>query len=222
VLVAPNGRNVYVTSFESGGVGSDHRATPPFGAVVALVRDPTTGALVQLPGESGCVTSAPTTACHLSGALGAGFSAAISADGHNVYVASLEGTILILDRDQASGGLTVAPGKLSCLARVHDSASCHRVAGMDSAWSIAISPDDRSVYVGGHGALITFRRSPGTGTLAQAGCLVQRAPLGGCRRDKVLSTVSGLAVGPDGRDVYASILYPSVLATFRRDLARQR
>lgn len=37
-----------------------------------------------------------------------------------------------------------------------------------------------------------------------------------CRRDDLLSTVSGLAPSPDGRDVYASILYPSALATFSR------
>jgi DNA-binding beta-propeller fold protein YncE len=78
-----------------------------------------------------------------------------------------------------------------------------------------VSPDGRNAYVGSADGLAVFDRDPAGGELTQkagpAGCVTRTgtqrgaaATSGGCGRARGLSTVSSVAVSPDGRTVYVT------------------
>jgi len=79
VVVSPNGQNVYATS--SGD------------AVVVFDRDTVTGELTQKAGAAGCISSNSATVtsagCQIGRAMEAAWSVVVSADGVNVYIASI-------------------------------------------------------------------------------------------------------------------------------------
>ncbi len=130
-----------------------------------------------------------------------------------VYVVSRDGltgpqaSVATLAR---SGGGTIS--YRSCYAFT-GSAQCgagRAIPGIDGAFDIAISPDERTVHttaLGGvsqRGAVATFTRAA-TGVLSPAGCLGQSgSPETGCARTRVLeSGGEAIDVAPDGANVYA-------------------
>lgn len=74
--VSPDGRNVYVTSFETG-------------AVDVLARNGN-GAVRQLPGAAGCLARKQVQGCAFARALSGVSSVAVSPDGRNVYATANE------------------------------------------------------------------------------------------------------------------------------------
>jgi len=89
VAVSPDGKSVYVSSFDSG-------------AVAVFARDTTTGGLT--PG--GCIQNTGGTDCNASGATAPGlsgaFGVAVSPDGNSAYVAS-PGSNAIAAFERAAG-----------------------------------------------------------------------------------------------------------------------
>jgi 6-phosphogluconolactonase (cycloisomerase 2 family) len=94
---------------------------------------------------------------------------------------------------------------------------CARVAGMWHAQGIAMSPDERFVYVasggslsGGSNGVTIFRRLPRTGGLVKAGCVTAtsgdgRAGTEGiCNRGDALLGATGIAMSPDGRTLFVA------------------
>jgi DNA-binding beta-propeller fold protein YncE len=78
IAVSKDGHNVYVASFDSN-------------AVVTLVRDPKSGQLFELEGQSGCVSDDGSGGICADGrALVQASAIAVSSDGKNVYVASTQ------------------------------------------------------------------------------------------------------------------------------------
>lgn len=174
VTVSPDGSHVYVTGdddnavavfareggtgslhfveAEHGGIGGVDELIGPFSATVSgdgrhvyvasgrddalevFARDPTSGALqfveVQRQGVAGV------------DGLSAVNSAAVSPDGSHVFVASGWigfGTIAVFARDTTNGKLT--------FVEVQRRNEVSGVDGLDGAFSIAVSPDGRHVYV---------------------------------------------------------------------------
>ena len=75
VAVSPDGKNVYVASFNSN-------------AVARLNRNTTTGAITQPAGTAGCISETGSGPCADGHGLYGRGSVAVSADGKSVYVAS--------------------------------------------------------------------------------------------------------------------------------------
>ncbi len=144
VAVSADGRNVYVAAEDSD-------------ALTRFDRDPATGALEY----QGCFTS-NTDVAACAQVPGSGpdgdqtplkflESVATSADGNNVYTASLDGSLTRFDRDPISGALSFG----ACLTSDTDVTACtplpSAVAGgantplMDQ-FAVTVSADGRNVY----------------------------------------------------------------------------
>ncbi|HEU4736029.1 MAG TPA: YncE family protein [Solirubrobacterales bacterium] len=206
VIVSPKGENVYVGSF--------------FGNAVAVFdRDPVSGALTQPGDSSGCIAEA-IGGCALGVALGAPEGMAISGDGASVYVASaLSNAVVTLARDQATGNLSQATDGSGCIA---DSAliGCTTGVQLGGANAVAFNPGG-GVYVTSltSNSVTAFTRSRTTGGLAQkqgtAGCLVWLRAVG-CSFGRALRAPEGLAVSPDGKNVYVAAFANSAIAVLDR------
>lgn len=195
VVVSPDGKNVYVGSF--------------FGnAVAAFARDPSTGALAQLSGSAGCIAEA-TGGCAVGLALGAPEGMAISGDGRSVYVATaLSNAVAVLSRDPSTGTLTQAADGSGCIV---DAAltGCTTGVQLSGANAVAVSPDDGDAYVTSlfSNSVTSFTRAASSGGLAQkegtSACLVWLRAVG-CSFGRALSSPEGLALSPDGANVYTA------------------
>jgi DNA-binding beta-propeller fold protein YncE len=194
VIVSPDGANVYVGSF--------------FGNAVAVFdRDRSTGALAQPADTTGCIAAA-TSGCATGVALGAPEGMAISRDGASVYVATaLSNALVVLARNPSTGALTQATDGSGCIV---DSplAGCTTGVQLSGANAAVVSPSDGDVYVTSllSNSVTSFTRST-SGTLTQkpgtSGCLVFLRAVG-CSFGRALSAPEGLAVSPDGANVYAA------------------
>jgi 6-phosphogluconolactonase (cycloisomerase 2 family) len=93
------------------------------------------------------------------------------------------------------------------------------VSGLDGVAALAVSPDGRHVYAGAglDNAVTAFGRDAATGALRFID--VQREGVGGVDG---LANVFGLAISPDGGNVYATSYNDHAIAVFRRDAASGR
>jgi DNA-binding beta-propeller fold protein YncE len=155
VLASPLGLdNLYVSTSFTVFPGVRH------GAVVSLVRDPASGALVQPAGTAGCISLNGAQGCastHSEMVSPAGIE--VSPDGRNAYavqVVELGGDgVVAFGRDPATGELTQLPGPAGCIAHNPPQTGCTDSGGL-TATAIALSPNGRSVYVTSGGS------APGT------------------------------------------------------------
>jgi DNA-binding beta-propeller fold protein YncE len=205
VAVSPDGRSVYVVTYQGGSIAHFFRDLPGGQLYYdgCLNNDGTQGC-VDLPG-------AP-----LSGADGV----AVSPDGGSVYVAAFgSGAVARFNRLQP-GGQIVYDG---CLNN-DGSDSCTDLpdAPIAGPSAVAVSPDSTSVYVASFSgdSIGYLRRDTATGKLAWDGCLnddgsqgcanVPGAPLDGA---------NGVAVSPDGRSVYVASSIGDSVTHLGRDTA---
>ena len=133
VAISPDGRNVYV------GASGDE-------AVAVFARDPSTGALRQLPGSAGCVAETPETwGCMSTHPLFDLTAIAVSPDGKNVYAVAGGYGLTVFRRVPGSGALIPLSGQTGCVTGtlIGDS-QCAAAEGMDDPNAIAISRDGRS------------------------------------------------------------------------------
>jgi DNA-binding beta-propeller fold protein YncE len=193
VIVSPSGTNVYVGSF--------------FGNAVAVFdRDRTSGALTQ-PGDStGCIAEA-IAGCTTGIALGAPEGMAISNDGANVYVAgAVSNAVAVLARDRSTGTLTQATDGSGCVVNSTLS-GCTTGVQLSGANAVAFNRGG-DVYVTSlfSNSVTSFGRSS-TGGLMQRkgtlGCLVYLRATG-CSFGRALVAPEGLAISPNGADVYVA------------------
>jgi 6-phosphogluconolactonase (cycloisomerase 2 family) len=170
LVISPDGNHVYLAS-------RDLRSVAPHGGTIAaFARDPATGSLAQLPGESGCLTIDGREGCGSARTLGSWppnlSELVISPDGRNAYApfvlaGGLRGGIATFRRDPATGALAQLPGRAGCYSE-RRMPGCLRAYALWYPTGAAISADGRTVYVSAFNsaAIAVFERG-GDGALRQ-------------------------------------------------------
>jgi len=207
VAVSPDGRNVYVASFDSD-------------AIATFSRNPKSGALTQPKGTAGCIAAKGSAGCAKVAAFDGPNSVAVSPDGRNVYATARDSsTLLSFARNPKTGALRPIPGA-TCQTGIA-LPGCAPATALIGPDVVAVSPDGRNVYVGAFfgSAVLAFSRDPSSGVLTQlsgtAGCIA--AATAGCAAGVGVSSIEGLAVSPDGASVYAAAAASNALTELARD-----
>jgi DNA-binding beta-propeller fold protein YncE len=220
VVVSPDGKNVYVGDFAGSGVTSFSRA-------------PGSGALTQLGGTAGCITEAGSEDCAKGVQMDHIEGMAISPSGSTVYAAAAFGSaISILQRETSTGALTQATNGNGCITveAVGGCAQGYQFAGVNA---LVVSPKGGNVYATSltSNSVTMFRPTEGGG-LAQperpkgenvpeglgnpTGCLVYlRAP--GCSLGRAMSVPEGLALSPDGANLYVAAFLTGAMDVLDRN-----
>jgi len=174
-------------------------ASPGSDSVAVLGRNPTTGALGQDSGVSGCIQQTGAEGCRDGRGLVDMFQLAISPDGSSLYASgngvagANAGGVTWLK--PGATGLTQELTTTACFQQATD-AECSPFpnAGMYQAGTgIQVSPDGANLYAGSFtsSSIITFNRAAG-GALTLAGCL-RGGPSAGCTTaPELYAEVSGL------------------------------
>jgi DNA-binding beta-propeller fold protein YncE len=224
LVVSSDGRSVYAAS---------QQGRPSLGAVAVFSRSRSTGRLVQLAGNAGCLDADGSGGCGSArGLYGECCGLAISPDASAVYASSTQflplGSasptsaklgVATFSRDPVSGGLTQLPDAAGCVTQ--DGADgCAAVTfasndGENLAGGLVVSPDERFLYLAhvftapeaeagcSDNFVAVFPRDSLSGAL---GTLGQELPA--CGRQ--------LAASPDGQTLYTSDDFSHVVLAFGR------
>jgi DNA-binding beta-propeller fold protein YncE len=203
VAVSPDGQSVYAASFTTS-------------AIDEFARNTTTGALTFkgcIGDDAGCAATAPADA------VDGPRSVTVSPDGRSVYAVTTESQAIdTFSRNPATGALTFN----NCIG--NDPPGCATTnppGALDTALSVAVSPDGSSVYVTGsfENVLDAFSRNASTGALTFAGCFGHYA---GCTATSPANALEGpvaVTVSADGSSVYVAASQANAVDTLARNTA---
>jgi DNA-binding beta-propeller fold protein YncE len=202
VAVSPDGKNVYVASQTADALVLYTRAANGTLTYGGCIKD--TGAAV------GCATST-------EGLNGAHF-VAVSPDGKSVYVSGGDdGAVALFDRDTGNGTLVAA----GCWRDTASPASCavaNVADGLRGSEGIAVSPDDKNLYVASQtdSTVVTFSRTPGATALSSPSCLENSGSPANCTTNtSAMLFPRELTVAPDGKGVYVAAANSGIVAFLR-------
>lgn len=153
--------------------------------------------------------------------LGGVIAAAASPDGRSLYTASVTDDAVTEFARSPSG--TLEPRVCTDDNDAALDACQNTTNGLDGAFSIAISPDGRSVYAAAFDddAIVRFDRNPSTGALTPQDCVDDdddgQGPDNCAQTADGLDGVGAVAVSPDGRSVYAASVNDDAVVRFDRD-----
>lgn len=211
VAISPDGRNVYVASSRSN-------------AIAVFKRNAHNGRLTQGTGVAGCIAEKGSGGCASGIGLEGPNSVAVSPDGRNVYATSLNSNAIdVFARNASTGALTQASASTGggCVANI-PTVGCTTGRALAGPDVVVVSPDGRNVYVGAFkgSAIAVFARNAATGALTQpsgtSGC-ISYALLAQCTPGAALAAPEGMAVSPDGENIYVAAALSSALDTFTRN-----
>ncbi len=185
--------------------------------------------LLQLPGTAGCVSDTGTGgACANGLALAGAHAVAVSPDGRHVYVtAPTDDAVAVFDRDPQTRTLTQKAGTSACISETGSGGSCVDHFGIDSPEEVAVSPDGRFVYVASFvsSSVTGFVRNKNTGALSPfviaGGCVSDTGAL--CSGvGMALAGAAGLAMSPDGVNIYVASFHSNAVAVISREFSLGR
>nr|WP_221383003.1 beta-propeller fold lactonase family protein [Actinoplanes polyasparticus] len=207
VAVTPDGRQVYVVARESS-------------AVVALSRDPASGALTWLGCWSGDSGARQDLACAPARGLAFVQEVIVSPDGRHVYASGTDAHTIAVFARLAGGKLEQFVGRGGC---VHDAdyaggTGCQQVVGIALPNGLAAAPDGDTVYAAafGFGTLSAFARDPVGGAMAPVDTC-QTASTDGDPRCADAGPIRGagdVVVSPDGRHLYLAAPRDGTITAF--------
>ena len=205
LAVSADGRNVYALT---GGYEGN--------ALLVFRRNASTGRLARLATSDGCIATPAVsgTGCTAAPSFAGPsscYSLAPSRDGRYLYLGSC-GDLIVFSRNAATGGLTQLPAPGGCIdASGPPGRPCAGDTGTEPQTNIVLSPNGKSLYFAYNigrstrpGGLTVFSRNTANGTLTRLGCITETGSRGACTKARGLETASGLAISPDGRNVYTS------------------
>jgi len=216
VAISPDGKNVYVTS-------------PNSGAVSALARNSTTGAVTPLTGTAACTSTSgadgvAANQCVVGTTMAGALGVVVSGDGKNVYVtAPSDSAVVAYSRNATTGALTRLAGTSGCISDTGTSGACVDGLELWGAGGIAMSPDDLNVYVTSAwgNTVAVLSRNATTGALTQlagtAACVSLTGTGGSCGTGTALNGASAVTVSPDGRNVYVAATFADAVVAFARN-----
>ena len=227
VALSPDGRYAYVVSLHPNGFHTG-------GVLAVYTRDAATGALTP----SSCVSSEVLGGCQGGSGVfypgtGSGSPLAFSPDGSQLYLgARFSDSLVIFDRDAASGALTLRPGAAGCFSSVALGPCTVIGSVLTAPIHTTVSADGRTVYVNAGGTneaidtVLTFTRDPASGTLAlkqgAAGCLASDV-LSDCAVINPAGLPPGnfdsktVAISPDGLSAYITSYNWNMVLVLDRD-----
>ena len=184
------------------------------------------GALTQLAGADACVSDFGPE-CAIGVGLDGADGVTVSPDGKNIYVTSgTSKAVVVFARDRQTGALTQLAGTDACVSDdggdIHGGVCADGVA-LDGAYGVAVSPDGKNVYVPSSisNAVAVFARDRRTGALTQLAdtdaCISETGTDGACTDGVALDGADGVAVSPDGKNVYVPSSISNAVAVFARD-----
>lgn len=191
VTLTPDGLHAYGASYSRN-------------AVLLFGRDPATGALSHIASYK--VATSGFAQAKLQGPQ----DVKVSPDGAFVYIAAeKDNAITVLARDAVTGVLTFQQNIVQGVMQ-----GGVQVQGLQEAARLAISPDGAHVYALGRAsnAIATFSRDATTGQITFVRALTNASP-----GMAAFSRPGGLAVSPDGKQVYATARFGNALLAFDRN-----
>jgi DNA-binding beta-propeller fold protein YncE len=197
VVVSPDGKSLYATSYHS--------------AELAIFdRDPASGELRQKPGRAGCIGEGETPSCAKGRAIDDITGIVMSADGRFVYAAAKDdNAVVAFRRNPVTGVLHQLRGAAGCISETATEDGCGRAHMLQGPIGLALSPDGKNIYTGDFvgSSVSILDRNPVTGALSQprgaSGC-VSRSGSHGCARGRALREAISPTVSPDGKNVYVA------------------
>ncbi len=207
LAISDDGRNVYA-------------AAAGTSALLTFLRDPSTGALTQAPGEAGCIADGGLPGCTAGRQLSGANAVAVSPDDENVYVTSLfSNSVTSFARTPSTGTLAQLDGTAGCLIYLV-AVGCSLGQAMEAPEGLTLSADGASLYATAFesGAIDVIDRR-GSGALVQKplrrGCLAGKSTRN-CTPARALLGASSAAVSADGRYLYTTAFASNAVGVFKR------